>query len=204
MTGCKESEEQLFTQTKKLTAQMALEHGKPHQIMEDEDLIAEGNIAWVKAYNSYNPKTDMKYSTYLSRCIRNHILTLVRKSKEKMRNDESYANVHLDSPNPNSESRNSMSEYISLCDSHLDFNEMDNRVSCAKVEEVIKMLTNSGKLSKQQETIFTKHIYENTSLYQLGLDSGLTRQNITHHYKKAVKNIQSAYKSIETKTAYMR
>jgi RNA polymerase sporulation-specific sigma factor len=57
-------------------------------VKDSEDLISIGTIGLMKGIESFDPKKSSKLSTYVSRCIENEILMLIRVNK-KMQGDVS-------------------------------------------------------------------------------------------------------------------
>jgi RNA polymerase sporulation-specific sigma factor len=57
-------------------------------VKDSEDLISIGTIGLMKGIESFDPSKSSKISTYVSRCIENEILMLIRQNK-KMLNDTS-------------------------------------------------------------------------------------------------------------------
>jgi RNA polymerase sporulation-specific sigma factor len=51
-------------------------------VKDPEDLISIGTIGLMKGVESYNPEKSPKLSTYVSRCIENEILMLMRQNKK--------------------------------------------------------------------------------------------------------------------------
>jgi RNA polymerase sporulation-specific sigma factor len=48
-----------------------------------EDLISTGTIGLIKGINTFNPKKNPRLSSYISRCIENEILMIMRASKKR-------------------------------------------------------------------------------------------------------------------------
>ena len=51
-----------------------------------EDLISIGTIGLIKGINTFNPQKNSRLSTYISRCIENEVLMVMRSSK-KLQNE---------------------------------------------------------------------------------------------------------------------
>ena len=51
-----------------------------------EDLISIGTIGLIKGINTFNPEKNSRLSTYISRCIENEVLMVMRSSK-KLQNE---------------------------------------------------------------------------------------------------------------------
>lgn len=64
-----------------------------------DDLYQEGCIGLIKAANSYNKNSNIKFSTYAYICIRNEILMYLRKNKNNYKNvslNKMFNNVKLE------------------------------------------------------------------------------------------------------------
>lgn len=46
-----------------------------------EDLISIGTIGLIKGINTFNPEKNSRLSTYISRCIENEVLMVMRSSR---------------------------------------------------------------------------------------------------------------------------
>jgi len=78
--GCQKSKETLIECNLRLVAHIAKKYSC--HSFEQEDLISVGAIGLIKGINSFNPSKGTKLATYLSRCIENEILMLLRSSKK--------------------------------------------------------------------------------------------------------------------------
>ena len=51
--------------------------------MDEEDLVQEGMIAYIKATQTFNPDRDIKFETYASRVITNRFIDILRRRHDK-------------------------------------------------------------------------------------------------------------------------
>ena len=61
-------------------------------VLDEDDLIAYGTIGLIKGVNSFKPEKGSKLSTYVSKCVDNEILMMLRSTKKI------NAEVHLNEP----------------------------------------------------------------------------------------------------------
>ena len=75
--------EKLIRHNLRLVAHIAKKYADEKNL---EDLISIGTIGLIKGINTFNPEKNSRLSTYISRCIENEVLMVMRSSK-KLQNE---------------------------------------------------------------------------------------------------------------------
>ena len=81
--GDEEAKNILIEHNLRLVAHIAKKYSDEKNL---EDLISIGTIGLIKGINTFNPKKNSRLSTYISRCIENEVLMVMRSSK-KLQNE---------------------------------------------------------------------------------------------------------------------
>lgn len=87
---------------------------------QDEDLIQDGMVALCKAANTYCAGRGVKYSTYAYRCVRNEMLTSIRRTSEE-------THLSLDEKRIKSEGAGEPENYIDRWEAQGEFNKLNER-----------------------------------------------------------------------------
>lgn len=187
--GCKESEAELFTQTKKLAVIMAMRYGNP-LLLPKEEIRSEGYVGWVKAYKSYNPDIGIKFSTYLSRCIRNHVYSLNMRQLDKCRNNTDIDYIYLDKTIAIDATINNFYEVVTVEGNRSDYETCLDKLSL--LDEIDNLIAHN-RLDESQKDLIIKRFYEDQTTKDIGIELGISRQLVDHHLKKAFKVLKEHY-----------
>lgn len=103
---------------------------------DKDDLLSIGSIGLIKAIDSYNFDSNVKLSTYASRCIENEILMHLRQIKNQKQTTWLYAKIGEDKEG----------NEIHLCDVIEDpqmpiFEKYENEEMLRKIKDALKILT---------------------------------------------------------------
>lgn len=105
--------------------------------IDQDDLLSIGTIGLIKGVNSFKPEKGSKLSTYVSKCVDNEILMMLRSTKKL------NAEVHLNEPIGKDKDDNviTLEEVLENDDKCLDDvvdNKMKIRKMYNKIKEVLK------------------------------------------------------------------
>ena len=99
-----------------------------------EDLISIGTIGLIKGINTFNPEKNSRLSTYISRCIENEVLMVMRSSK-KLQNEISID----ESIGTDREGNNMTFSDILTCDSTDIADLISGKLEAQKLYNAMKM-----------------------------------------------------------------
>ncbi len=72
------SKEKFFNENKKLIYSICWKFKRKNPNIEFEDLVSESNLAFLRAYHSFDCNKNIKFSTYLYNIIKNNLIVFCR------------------------------------------------------------------------------------------------------------------------------
>ena len=93
-TGDEDARNILIERNLRLVAHVCKKYSNSN--VDQDDLISIGTIGLIKGINSFKPEKGARLSTYVSRCIDNEILMMLRNDKKKMQELSLYEPIGTD------------------------------------------------------------------------------------------------------------
>lgn len=144
-----------------------------------EDAVSLCGLAVTKAFVSYKPELNIKYSTYASQCMMNALFNLTHRTKERLKIAQ-FTSV-------NNKIKGMEDEEF------LDFIIVENTHSddFAKSEELKDILEIFSKIMTDEEKVIFKHRFvEGTGCKELGKIMGLSHQGVLNKQNLIIKKMR--------------
>lgn len=107
-----------------------------------EDLISIGTIGLIKGINTFNPEKNSRLSTYISRCIENEVLMVMRSSK-KLQNE-----ISIDESIGTDREGNNMTFSDVLTSDNSDVSEIiSGKLEAQKLYKAMKKVLNTNEIN---------------------------------------------------------
>ena len=167
----------------RLVAHIAKKYGNDNNM---DDLISVGIIGLIKGINTFSPDKNPRLVTYISRCIENEILMLLRASK-KNSND-----VSLDEPiGVDKEGNNMTFSDILPADTQDIVEEISLKVDVAKLYSILNqtLTPNELKIISWRYGLNNK---KRKTQKEIASQLGISRSYVSRIEKKALKKLKLA------------
>ncbi len=137
--GDEEAKNILIEHNLRLVAHIAKKYSDEKNL---EDLISIGTIGLIKGINTFNPKKNSRLSTYISRCIENEVLMVMRSSK-KLQNE-----ISIDENIGTDREGNNMTFSDILTADNIDISEIiSGKLEVQKLYNAMKKVLNQNEIN---------------------------------------------------------